>query len=51
MGPDGPATADSSLRVPRPRAWQQALPWLITLACFAFLFRRVNAAAVREGAN
>ena len=51
MGPDGPVTADSSSRVPRPRAWQQALPWLITLVCFVVLYRRVNAAAARQGAE
>jgi hypothetical protein len=28
---------------------QRALPWLVTLACFAFLYGRLDAAAAREG--
>ena len=31
----------------RPAAWQRALPWLITLACFAWLYTRLDAAAQR----
>jgi hypothetical protein len=30
---------------------QRALPWLVTLACFAFLYGRLDAAAAREGAT
>ncbi len=26
------------------KAWQRVLPWLVTIACFAFLYRRVAAA-------
>lgn len=41
------------MNAPAPRAaaplWQKLLPWAITLACFAFLFARVNGAAAREG--
>ena len=35
----------------RPKAplWQRALPWLITIACFAHLYGRVHAQAAREG--
>ncbi|HEY5658520.1 MAG TPA: hypothetical protein VIY27_12100 [Myxococcota bacterium] len=33
----------------RPAPWQRALPWLITLACFAWLYTRLDAAAQREG--
>jgi hypothetical protein len=29
----------------RPARWVQALSWLITLACFAYLYRRIGAAA------
>ncbi len=29
--------------------WQRALPWLITIACFAYLYVRVHAQAAREG--
>jgi hypothetical protein len=28
--------------------WQKALPWLITLACFAYLYTRLSGAAARE---
>jgi hypothetical protein len=31
----------------RPALWQRALPWLITLACFAWLYTRLDAAAQR----
>jgi hypothetical protein len=35
----------------RPKAplWQRTLPWLITAACFAYLYSRVDAQASREG--
>lgn len=35
----------------RPRAWQQALPWAITLVCFAYLYTRLAGAAAREGTD
>jgi len=31
--------------------WQQAIPWLVTLVCFAYLYSRVDAAAEREGSS
>jgi hypothetical protein len=31
----------------RAKPWQKALPWLITLVCFGFLWSRVHAAAAR----
>lgn len=34
---------------PRASGWQRILPWAIALACFAYLYRRVDAAAAREG--
>jgi hypothetical protein len=34
---------------PRSALWQRALPWLVTFACFAFLYSRLDAAAAREG--
>jgi len=34
---------------PRSAGWQRALPWLVTLGCFAFLYGRLDAAAAREG--
>jgi len=33
----------------RSARWQRALPWLVTLGCFAFLYGRLDAAAAREG--
>jgi len=33
----------------RPALWQQVLPWLVTIACFAYLFTRLQGAAEREG--
>jgi len=29
--------------------WQRALPWLVTAACFAYLWTRIDAAAERQG--
>jgi hypothetical protein len=33
----------------RTAAWQRVLPWLVTLACFAYLYRRIDGAAARQG--
>jgi hypothetical protein len=33
----------------RPPLWQKALPWLITLICFGFLWTRLHGAAGRAG--
>ena len=33
----------------RPARWQRLLPWLITIACFAWLYTRLDAAAARAG--
>jgi hypothetical protein len=38
-------------RPPRTRTWQRALPWLVTIACFAFLYGRLAAAAEARGAS
>ena len=35
----------------RPALWQQALPWAITIACFAYLYTKLAGAAGREGLN
>jgi hypothetical protein len=34
---------------PRSALWQRAIPWVVTMACFAFLYGRLDAAAAREG--
>ncbi|MEE2821521.1 MAG: hypothetical protein VYA53_00910 [Acidobacteriota bacterium] len=31
--------------------WQKLLPWLTTIVCFAFLYTRVNSAAVSQGST
>jgi hypothetical protein len=31
--------------------WQHALPWLITIACFAYLYNRIDAQAARSGST
>jgi len=53
---ESPTAADGSTEDPGPalpgrRAsplWQRGLPWLITLACFAYLYTKVSGAAARE---
>ncbi|MBW1882149.1 MAG: hypothetical protein JRJ58_01370 [Deltaproteobacteria bacterium] len=40
------AQADATPR--RAALWQQALPWAITIACFAYLYGRLDAAAGRD---
>ncbi|MFP8877592.1 MAG: hypothetical protein VCB99_11935, partial [Myxococcota bacterium] len=32
-------------------AWQRALPWLVTLGCFTYLYFRIDGAAAREGSS
>jgi len=36
-----------SAAAPRAKLWQKALPWLITIVCFGFLWSRVHGAAAR----
>ena len=33
----------------RPRVWQRALPWLVTLVCFAYLYFQIDRQAARQG--
>jgi hypothetical protein len=40
---------DSAATPRKTAAWQRALPWLITLVCFAWLYTRLEGAASREG--
>src|SRR2546429_656943 len=50
MNQTGQSTAMA--RDPGPKKakpWQKLLPFLITLACFAYLYNRLNHAAVAEG--
>jgi len=44
---DRPATEPAAAR--RVPLWQKLIPWIITAACFAYLYTRVGAAAGREG--
>jgi hypothetical protein len=34
---------------PAPPLWQRALPWIVTLVCFAWLGQRISGAAGRQG--
>ena len=34
-----------------PKPWQKALPWLIALACFGYLYTKVAGASAREGTS
>jgi hypothetical protein len=47
--PAGPTAAPAG--PPRPARWQQALPWAITVVCFAYLYSRLSGAAAREGTD
>ena len=33
------------------KPWQRLLPFLITVACFAYLYNRLNRAAAAEGSS
>jgi len=44
---DTPSTR--SIERPAAPLWQRALPWLITAACFTYLYGRINAQAARDG--
>ncbi len=48
--PTGERPEGESEPAPRPRAalWQQALPWLITAACFVYLYGKLEGAAARQ---
>ncbi len=47
--PDPTAQAETSERTAR--AWQHAIPWAITIACFGYLYMRLSGAATREGVD
>jgi len=34
---------------PAPKGWQRVLPWVITLACFVYLYRRMAGPAAAQG--
>jgi hypothetical protein len=42
-------TADTAAARPASPLWQRALPWLVTLGCFAWLYTRIEGAAARQG--
>lgn len=51
-GPPSPTPSDAALHAPparRARWWQRLLPWLITAACFVYLYGRLEAAATAQG--
>jgi hypothetical protein len=45
----GDTTATESDERRKAPLWQRTLPWLITVACFAYLYVKINAQAAREG--
>ena len=46
-----PAAEDSQPSAAKPKAplWKRSLPWIITLACFAFLYTRIQGPAAAQG--
>ena len=36
---------------PKPPLWQKLLPWLITLACFTYLYTVLDRAAAAQGSG
>ncbi len=44
-----PMTASSGSRPRSAPLWQRVLLWLVTLACFAWLYTRIDSAAARQG--
>jgi hypothetical protein len=46
-----PNSISASMHAKKSRPWQRLLPWLITLACFAYLYSRLNGAAAAEGSR
>jgi hypothetical protein len=57
MNPTSPSTTSQSAAVPsaagarKAKPWQRILPLLITAACFAYLYTRLNHAATAEGSS
>ena len=45
----GDTTATELSDRPKAPLWQRALPWLVTMTCFAYLYGRISAQAAREG--
>lgn len=45
----GDTAATQSNERPKLPLWQRALPWMITVACFTYLYSKIHAQAAREG--
>ncbi|MEM7409885.1 MAG: hypothetical protein AAF430_06605 [Myxococcota bacterium] len=45
----GPPSENEATGPKEAPAWQRALPWLLTLICFGWLYNRISGAAAREG--
>ncbi len=43
-----PATEDNAPR-PKAPAWQKALPWIVTVLCFSYLYFQIDRQASRQG--
>jgi hypothetical protein len=48
-GPSRSATPPAAGAPRKGRAWQHALPWLVTILCFTYLYGRLDGAAARAG--
>jgi hypothetical protein len=46
-----PASISAPVARKKARLWQRLLPWLITLACFAYLYGVLNRAALAQGSR
>jgi hypothetical protein len=49
MNETSPSESGHSSPKRKPRLWQRLLPWLITAACFAYVYSALHRAAVAEG--
>lgn len=45
---EGEASDVKKLKLP---LWQRSLPWVVTIACFAYLYFRIEAQAARDGSS
>jgi len=48
-GPDANAAPEAPSGPNKPKGWQKFLPWVVTLACFAYLYIRMSGPAAAQG--
>jgi hypothetical protein len=51
MSENASSSAPSAPAGKKAKPWQRVLPFLITIACFGYLYTRLNSAAAREGSG